>query len=432
MRYLGMSVTFLLAAGCAAAAADPPCVIAADLDGVVHPVTVEILSGAASLAAESGCALLLVRLDTPGGFLEATRGATTVILNSKVPVAAFVTPSGGRAASAGFFLLQSADVAAMAPGTRTGAAHPVMLAGQADDTLMKKVANDAAASLRAVVERRGRNIEAAEKAVIESKSYTDQESLKSRLIDLIAKDETDLFRQLDGRVVKRFDGAEQKLALAGAQLKVYTPSLRQRAQKSMSDPNLALAMVLLGALGLYLEFTSPGLIVPGVAGGILLLLGLSALAVIPLNWSGVALLLLGLALFALELKIVSHGILSAGGGVAMVLGAMLLVDSPLPEVRIKLSSAIALVLPFGLITLGLISLALKARLAPPQTGRESFQGDVARALTPLNPEGQVLYKGEMWQARANTEVEAGSEVRIVGVEGLLLKVEPGGEQHDRR
>lgn len=426
MKSLGMFLASGLFVVSVVRAADSPCVVAVDLDGVVHPVTVEILRDAARQAA-SGCNLLLIRLDTPGGFLEATRGATEAMLNSKIPVAAYVTPSGGRAASAGFFLLQSADLAAMAPGTRTGAAHPVMLGGQADEALMKKVANDAAASLRAVVERRGRNVEAAEKAVLDSKSYTDQESLKLRLIDVIATDQADLLRQLHGRVVKRFDGSEQRLEVQGARVIDYQPTLRQRAQKSMSDPNLALAMLLLGALGIYLEFTSPGLIVPGVAGAILLLLGLSALAVLPLNWSGVALLILGLALFALELKIASHGVLGAGGSVALVLGAVLLIDSPVPELRIQLGTALALVLPFAGILLFLISLAVKARITRPETGRESFIGETATALTPLAPRGQVLYRGEVWQAVSSRDVEEGRRVRIAGIEGLELKVEPGGE-----
>lgn len=403
-----------------------PCVLAVNLDGVVHPVTVEILKDAAKQAA-SGCSLLLIRLDTPGGFLEATRGATEAMLGSKVPVAVYVTPGGGRAASAGFFLLQTADVAAMAPGTRTGAAHPVMLAGQADDALMKKIANDAAASLRAVVERRGRNVEAAEKAVLESKSYTDQESLRLRLIDVIARDEADLLRQVHGRAVKRFDGREQRLELQGARVIEYEPTLRQRAQRSMSDPNLALGMVLLGALGIYLEFTSPGLIVPGVAGAILLLLGLSALAVLPLNWSGVALVLLGLALFALELKIASHGVLGVGGGVALVLGAVLLVDTPVPELRIRLGTAVALVGPFAAILLFLISIAVKARLSRPETGRESFAGETATALTALEPGGRVLYRGEVWQAVSSRPVGEGARVRITAIDGLELRVEPGGD-----
>jgi membrane-bound serine protease (ClpP class) len=426
MKSPAVSLAGFLLAFSALRGAEAPCVVAVHLDGVVHPVTVEILKDAAKQAA-SGCNLLLIRLDTPGGFLEATRGATQAMLESKVPVVAYVAPSGGRAASAGFFLLQAADVAAMAPGTRTGAAHPVMLAGQADDTLMKKVANDAAASLRAVVERRGRNVEAAEKAVIESKSYTDQESLKLKLIDVIASDEADLLRQLHGRAVKRFGGAEQRLDAQGARVVEYEPTLRQRAQKSMSDPNLALGMVLLGALGIYLEFTSPGLIVPGVAGAILLLMGLSALAVLPLNWSGAALILLGLALFALELKIASHGVLGIGGSLALVLGAVLLVDTPVPELRIQWGAAVALVAPFGAILLFLISIAVKARMNRPATGRESFAGDTATALTVLAPRGLVLYRGEVWQAVSSRPVKEGAQVRIAALEGLELKVEPGGD-----
>lgn len=403
------------------------CVVAVDLDGVVHPVTVEILGDAAKQAADSNCALLLIRIDTPGGFLEATRGATEKILTSKVPVAAYVTPSGGRAASAGFFLLETADIAAMAPGTRTGAAHPVMLAGSPDDTLMKKIANDAAASLRAVVERRGRNAKTAETAVIESKSFTDQEALKEGLIEIIARDGADLFKQISSRTIRRFDGAQVKVDLAAVKVIEYAPTLRQKVQKSMADPNLALAMVLLGALGVYLEFSSPGLILPGVAGAILLLLGLASLAVLPLNWSGAALILLALTLFVLEAKITSHGILGIGGTVALVLGAVLLIDSPVPEMRIRLSTAITLAVPFAVIVLFLVSLIVKARMTRPQTGREGFTGDTASAFTDLAPCGTVLYKGEIWQARSSREVQAGETVRITGIEGLELKVEPGGE-----
>ncbi len=419
----------LLAAAVALPDAPAParCVVAVDLDGVVHPVTVEILGDAARQAADSGCAMLLIRIDTPGGFLEATRGATQVILSSKVPVAAYVTPSGGRAASAGFFLLQTADVAAMSPGTRTGAAHPVMLAGSPDAALMKKIANDAAASLRAVVERRGRNAKAAETAVTDSKSFTDQEALKEGLIEIIARDETDLFRQLSARTVKRFDGEQIKLDLTAVKVVAYAPTLRQKVRKSMADPNLALAMVLLGALGVYLEFSSPGLILPGVAGAILLLLGLASLAVLPLNWSGAALIVLALALFVLEAKVNSHGILGIGGTVALVLGAVFLIDSPMPEMRIRLPTAITLAVPFAAILLFLVSLVVRARMARPQTGREGFAGDTAAALTDLAPCGKVLYKGEIWQARSSREVKAGGKVRITGLEGLELKVEPGGE-----
>ena len=404
------------------------CIIAVDLDGVVHPVTAEIFRDAAKQAEQSGCSLLLIRIDTPGGFLEATREATEAILASKAPVAAYVTPGGGRAASAGFFILQSADIAAMSPGTRTGAAHPVMLGGGVDDTLMKKIANDAAASLRAVVERRGRNPKTAETAVLESKSFTDQEALKEGMIEIIARDEADLFRQISGRAIRRFDGSQVKLDLTGARVVEYSPTVRQKVQKSMADPNLALAMILLGALGIYIEFTSPGLILPGVAGAILLLLGLTALAVLPLNWSGVALLLLAFALFALELKIASHGILGIGGAIALVLGAVLLIDSPVPEMRIRLSAAIMLAAPFAAIVIFLVSLIVKARLAPPQTGAESAPGASATALTSLAPCGQVLYHGEIWQARATRPLPAGAALRVNGIEGLELKVEPQPDQ----
>jgi membrane-bound serine protease (ClpP class) len=400
-----------------------PCVVTIEVDSVVHPVTVEILGRAIEQAERERCSLLLMRLNTPGGFLEATRAATEKMLSSPVPIAAYVSPGGGRAASAGFFLLQAADIAAMAPGTHTGAAHPVLLAGTPDETLNRKISNDAAASLRTVTERRGRNPAVAEKAVLESKSFTDQEALKEKLIDLIAANDRELMQQLDGRTVRRFDGRTTTLLLKDAVLTPYELTTRERLQSALADPNLALAMTVLGALGLYLEFSSPGLILPGVAGAILLVLGLGALSVLPLSWAGVALLLLAVALFVLEAKFASHGILGTGATVAMVLGAMMLIDTPAPEMRIHLSTALGLAIPFALITGFLVTLVVKARLSQVATGSEALPGQPAVALTELAPEGQVLYRGEHWQARCRTHAPAGSKLRITALDGLTLEVE---------
>ena len=419
------AVALLLAMSGAGRAA--PCVMEVAVDSVVHPVTVDVLDGALKATAEQGCALLLIRLDTPGGFLSATREMIQRMLGSAVPVAAFVSPGGGRAASAGFFLLEAADVAAMAPGTHTGAAHPVLLAGTPDDVMKKKIENDAAAELRTLTDRRQRNSELAGKAVLESKSFTDQEALAQHLIDLIARDESDLLAQLNQREVRRFDGRMVKLELAGARLLPYEPTLRQRFQTALSDPNLALALTVLGALCLYVEYSVPGMIAPGVAGGILLLLGLSSLSVLPLNWVGVALLVLALALFVLEAKVTSHGVLGAGGALAMVLGALYLVDSPAPELRIRLSTALGLALPFALITGFLVTLVVRARRLAVSTGQESYAGQWAETTETLTPEGQVIFRGEVWHARARGRVEAGCKVRVTGVEGLTLHVEPETE-----
>jgi membrane-bound serine protease (ClpP class) len=287
-------------------------VIAVSVDHVIHPITVEILSRAIEQAKRDGADLLLIRLNTPGGMMEATREAIQQIAASPVPVVTFVTPSGGRAASAGFFLLESGDVAAMANGTNTGAASAVLITGQQiDPVLRKKIDSDAAALLRSFVSKHGRNAEEAEKTVFEAKSFTDREALESRLIDLVVPDEHQLMAQLDGRAIVRFDGRRQTLRLSGAQIFDYDATIREQVLSSISDPNIAFILLILGALGIYIEFLSPGLIFPGVAGGIMLLLGLSALSVLPINWAGAALLLLSFAFFVLEAKFASHGILAA-------------------------------------------------------------------------------------------------------------------------
>jgi len=400
-----------------------PRVVAVTLDGVVHPVTVEIINHALAQADREAADAVLIRLDTPGGMLEATREITQLIVASPVPVITYVTPSGGRAASAGFFILEAGDVAAMAPGTRTGAASPVLLGQQMDPVLRRKAESDAAAALRSIVERRGRNSELAEKAVLEARAFTEQEALENRLIDLVASTEAELFDKISGRTVKRFAGAEVVLQLQGAAVTEYELSLRERFISAIADPNLAFVILVLGALGIYVEFSSPGLIVPGVAGGILVLLGLSALSVLPISWLGVALLVLAVALFVLEAYLVSHGVLAIGGTVSMVLGALLLVEGP-PEMRIRLSTAVGVSLPFALITAFLLGLVIRARRRKVVTGTAGMVGEIGKAYTDLDPEGRVFIHGEYWDAVADRKVPAGARVRVVEVNGLQLKVEP--------
>ena len=399
-------------------------VIAVDIGGMVHPVTVEIVTHALEQAKRENADLFLVRLNTPGGLMDAMRETIEKLVASPVPVVTYVTPSGGRAASAGFFILLSADIAAMAPGTNTGAASPVLLTGEMDAVMRKKVESDAAASLRSLAAKRNRNIALAEKAVLESKSFTDREALDNQLIELIARDEWDLFRQLNGREITRFDGRKQVLHLEGATVETYQPTWREQLIKAISDPNIALVLLVLGALGIYVEFQSPGLIVAGVAGGILVLLGLSALSVLPINWIGAALLLLAVALFILEAKFASHGVLGAGGAVSMILGSLLLVDSPIPELRVHLTTAIALTLPFAIITVFLLRLILRARANKVVTGASGMQGETGVAHTALNPAGKVFMHGEFWDAVSSHPVEAGAPVKVTAVEGLVLKVEP--------
>jgi membrane-bound serine protease (ClpP class) len=411
----------------AQAASAPPKVIAVDVDGVVHPITVEIVASAIAQAKRQNAALVLVRLNTPGGLMDAMEQTIEEMLASPVPVVTYVTPSGGRAASAGFFLLEAGDVAAMAPSTRTGAAHPVAMTGEMDAVMAQKVENDAAAGLRSLCVKRGRNAELAETAIRQSKSFTEREALDQHLIDLIAPNEQQLLSDLDGRAVTRIDGRTQTLDTAGAEIEVYQLTMRQRIVSSIADPNIALVLLVVGALCIYLELNSPGLIVPGVVGVILVLLGLSAISVLPINWMGAALLLSAFGMFVLEAKFGTHGILATGGAVAMVLGAVMLVDSPVPEMRVHWGTAIALALPFSAITVFLLSLALRARRNKVATGSEGIIGETGAAVTELAPEGKIFVHGEYWDAVSSRPVAIGARVRVTAIDKLKLTVEPRAE-----
>jgi len=429
LRYINVSVRsrlavpLLLTMTAASLLAAAPRVLIVDVDGMIHPVTVDILSRAIQQAKQEDAALIVVRLNTPGGLMDAMRESIEKIIASPMPVVTYVAPSGARAASAGFFILEAGDVAAMAPGTNTGAAHPVMIGGEMDAIMKQKVENDAAASLRSIVGKRGRNSALAEKAVRESQSFTDKEALDNHLIELVARDERDLLEKLDGREIARLDGARQVLHTRGATIEIYQRTLRQKIVSAIADPNIALVLLVLGALGIYMEFTSPGLIVPGILGAILALLGLSAISVLPINWLGAALLLLAFALFILEAKFATHGILGAGGALSMVLGAVMLIDSPVPEMRVHLSTAIALALPFSLITMLLLSLVLRARRNKVVTGPEGMLGEIGTALTPLAPDGKVLVRGEYWNAVSPAAVAAGVRIRVTAIDKLKLTVE---------
>jgi membrane-bound serine protease (ClpP class) len=400
-----------------------PTAVAVSIDSIVHPVTVQIIDNAIRQAEREGASFVLVRLNTPGGLLEATRHVTEKLVASPVPVVTFVTPSGGRAASAGFFILQAGDVAAMAAGTNAGAASPVLIGQQMDPVMRSKVENDASAALRSIVNKRGRNAELAEKAVREAKSFTEGEALSSKLIDIVARDENDLFAQLNGREITRFDGRKQRLDTRGLRVLDYDLRLRERLISAIADPNIAFLLMILGLLGIYTEFTNPGLIAPGVIGGIAFVLALSALSVLPVHWTGVALLVLALALFILEAKFTSHGVLGIGGAVAMVLGATLLVEGP-PELRIRVSTALAISVPFAAVTIFLATIAFRARENKVITGREGLLDAVGVARTPLAPGGKIFVQGEYWDAVATRPVEVGARVRVTGIDGLRLTVEP--------
>jgi membrane-bound serine protease (ClpP class) len=406
----------------------PPRVVEIDLDEIIEPVTSEYVEQGIRRANEEGAAAILIELSTPGGLDTSMREIIKAIISSRVPVINYVAPSGSRAASAGFFILLSGDVAAMAPGTNTGAAHPVMMNGaEIGKTMETKIENDAAAYIRSIAAKRGRNVEEAEAGVRQSHSYTDTEALKDHLIDLIAPSAQDLLEQLNGRTVARFDGGSTVLHLAGAQIEPYRMSTRERFLARIADPNIAFILGAIGVLCLYVEFTHPGLVLPGVAGAVAIVLALYAFHFLPINYTGVVLILVALVLFALDVKANSHGILTAGGIIAMVVGALILVQSPLPGAQISLGTALGVAVPVGVISAVLVRLAFIAHRRKVITGGEGMINELGVARTDLAPEGRVLVHGEVWEARADQPIPTGSRVRVREVEGLKLVVVPEPE-----
>jgi len=399
------------------------------VDDMIHPITAEYIERALTYAQEHKADAVLIELRTPGGLVDSTRAIIEKIEASPVPVIVYVAPSGSRAASAGFFILESADVAAMAPGTNTGAAHPVVFGGEKMDEVMKsKMENDAAAFMRSFVSKRGRNVEAAESAVRQSKSWTDQEALKERLIEYIAPNEAELLKQIDGKTITRFDGSTTVLHTAGKTVVSYDMSLKQHILAWMMDPNVAFIIFSIGMLALYVEFNHPGAIVPGVVGFICILLALFALNILPTRFAALALIAGAFVLFALEAKFQSHGVLAVGGITLMVLGAMLLVDGPIPEMRVRLVTALAVSIPLGAITVFLMTIAIRARRNKIVTGEQGLIGAIGVVRSPLAPQGKVFVSGELWDACSGTPIQVGEQVRVLRVEGFLLHVEPLPQQ----
>lgn len=404
------------------ARADVPVV---ELKGIIHAVSAAHVVSAIEQAESAQAPLIVLRLDTPGGLDSSMRQIVEKMLASRVPVAVFVGPAGARAASAGFILTVVADVAAMAPGTNLGAAHPVSGIGKMDEVMSKKVASDAAAYIRGKAAQRGRNVEMAEKAVLESRSFTDKEALELKLIDLVVKDVPELLAALDGRRVRRFDGSSSTLSLAG-QRTVTVPLNWRRAVLSLVATPEILFLLLLGALaGIGAELSHPGLLFPGIFGALCLVLFLFAAQVIPVSTAGVLLILLAIALFAAEVKVASYGLLTVGGLVSMILGAMMLVDSPLPEMRVSWSTLLPAALAMALGTFLLVRLVVQAQRRKPVTGADGLVGSGAVAEGPLAPAGWVSIQGELWRAEAEGPVSPGEAVTVTAVEGLTLKVRKG-------
>lgn len=425
-RYLCLISCFvMLGAFARPASAD---IVKIVVDDTIQPITAEYISRAIDQAQRTNAQALLIEMNTPGGLVSSTRDIIEKITSSPVPVMVYVTPTGGHAGSAGIFILESADIAAMAPGTAAGAAHPVTLIGpmqvKPDDEMNRKIENDAAALIRSVASKRGRNVEAAESAVRQSKSFTEQEALAQRLIDYVASSPEDLFRQMEGKTFKRFNGETAQLNLVGQPMIPFEMTLKERILDALMDPNLAFLLLAIGALALYIEFNHPGAVIPGTVGVVFILLAAFALNLLPTRFAALILILGAFALFAAEAKFATHGVLTVGGIVLLTLGGLLLVDAPIPQMRVHLMTALAVSIPLGLITAFLMTIALKARRNKIVTGEQGLVGETGVAQTALSPQGKVLIHGELWDAQASSPLPVGQLVTVRKVDGLILQVEP--------
>lgn len=403
-------------------------IIRITVEAPIHPVTSEYIMRSIDKAAEDRASLLIIVLNTPGGLDTAMREIIAKILSSPVPVMTYVGPAGARAASAGFYIGIASDLFVMAPGTNTGAAHPVgiSITGQAmDKTMEEKVTHDAASYMKSLAEKRGRNVQAAEDAVRKSLSYTEKEALENGLIDFVAGTTEEIVAHFDGRTLRRFDGETAGLKLKGEEVIDLPMSARQKFLLTISNPNLAYILLMLGLLGLYFEFAHPGAILPGVLGGISLLLAIFSFQILPINYVALLLILLAIGLFILEVKVQSFGILGVGGVIAMVIGSVMLVDSPVPELQPSLKIIIPLAVGLSLIFLFLLFLVVRAHSRKAYTGKEGLVGEIGTAQTDLSPEGKVFVHGELWNAEAAAEpIARGSKVKVTRVlDSLKIRVD---------
>jgi len=400
------------------------------VNDTIQPISGEYIARAIDEARRRNDQAVLIEINTPGGLVSSTREIIEKISSSSVPVIVYVTPTGGHAGSAGIFILESADIAAMAPGTAAGAAHPVTLIGpvqvKPDDEMNRKIENDAAALMRSVTSKRGRNIETAESAVRESKSFTEQEALAGHLIDYVASSPEDLFRQMQGKPFKRFTGESASLNLTGQPIVLFEMTLKEHILDELMDPNIAFLLLAIGALALYVEFNHPGAVIPGTVGVVFILLAAFALNFLPTRFAALGLILGAFALFAAEAKFATHGVLTVGGIALLTLGGLLLVDSPIPEMRVHLLTALSVSIPLGLITAFLMTIALKARRNKVVTGSQGLVGETGVAQTALSPQGKVFVHGELWDAVASSTLPVGQLVVVRRIDGLTLQVDPLG------
>ncbi len=430
--------TKVAAASADSAVSSSPKVVQLRINGEIEPILAEYIVGGIEQANRDHASLILITMNTPGGLDTSMREIIQAILQSAVPVATFVTPSGSRAASAGFFILLSADVTAMSPGTDTGAASPIMEVGgqvvQIDDTLKKKIFNEATAYLRSYVGQRGRNTDLAATAVTDAKAFSEKEAVDGKLADVVASSPEDLVAQLDGRTIKRFDGTSTQLVLSHPVFDLEEMTGRQKILSRIVDPNVFFILLIVAALGIYTEFTHPGLFAPGVIGGIAFVLALFSMHLLPVNLAGLLLIGLAMGLFILEAKFPTHGVLGVGGVISMILGALLLIRSPLTGMGVSIGTALGAALPFAVIVIILMRLVLRSRLWKPAVGTEELIGEEGEVTEPVSASaqgaveamGMVRVHGELWRAatRAGESIPVGTLVRVRKVTGLTLEVEP--------
>jgi len=394
-----------------------------EAEGIINPPMANYMVRGVERAEREGAHLLIVELDTPGGLMESMRQVVKKFLMAEVPIVVYVAPSGSRAASAGVFITMAAHIAAMAPGTHIGAAHPVELGEKKmDEKMLQKVVNDTVAYIKGIAKERGRNEKWAEKAVRESSSLTAEEALRLKVIDLLATNLEELLDKLEGKEVKLPSGKTVTLSPKGKEIRRLTMTFRDKFLHTLSNPMIAYILLMLGIYGLFFELSNPGAIFPGVVGGICLLLAFFAFQMLPVNYAGIALIVLGIILLIMEVKVHSYGLLTVGGIISITLGSLMLMESPAKYMRLSLQ----VVLPIVVVSSGFFLFALtqviRAQRRKPTTGREGLMGAMGFALTDLKPEGMVEVMGELWRAVSEEPVGAGEAVEVIGVEGLTLKV----------
>jgi membrane-bound serine protease (ClpP class) len=393
-----------------------------EVEGIINPATAKFITESIDQAAQQGAQCLIVQLDTPGGLMESMRTIVKKILTANIPIIVYVAPSGARAASAGVFITIAAHLAVMAPSTHIGAAHPVTLGeGKENKTMSEKILNDTVSYIKTIAKTRGRNVDWAEKAVRKSVSITEEEAVKLNVVDFISSDLQDLLAKIDGKVIK-FDGVTRTLLTKGVQPRSMQMSWRYRLLDILSNPTIAYIFLMLGIYGIFFELSNPGAILPGVVGGIFLILGFYALQMLPINFAGLALIFFAIILFIAEIKVVSHGLLAVGGVISLLLGSLMLIETPTEYMRISLSVIIpAVLVSAGFFTFA-VTKAVKARLSKPTTGMEGLIGETGVTVTSIAPEGKVSIHGEYWNAFSDENIEKDQKIIVVAVKNLKLQV----------